>query len=407
MDKKSLSFKKKIIRELYFGGVLSCSDLSERVRKSLPLTTRVLNELIREGLVMERGFAASTGGRKPATYSLKPDMLYVVSVAMDQLVTKIVLMDLQNRYVTEVKKFDLPLANNPEALPDLVDHITEFLDSLTIDKSRIAGIGIGMPGFVDADKGINYSFMQVKGQSINDFISRQVKLPVFIDNDSSVIALAEQRFGAANNRKSAMVINASWGVGLGLIINDKLFRGHDGFAGEFSHIPLFLNNKMCTCGKMGCLETESSLLVVIEKIQQELKNGKASLLKGLPHDKVEQAWEAISEAASRGDKLAVKLLSEAAYNIGRGVAILIHILNPEIIVLSGRGSSAGRIWMAPIQQALNEHCIPRLCENTEIKISNFGFHAELIGAAVLVMEHYEMVHTSKLPVHAGDTISAT
>jgi predicted NBD/HSP70 family sugar kinase len=398
MEGKNLSYKKRIIRELYFGGLLSCSDLADRIGKSLPLTARMLNVLIHDGLVVERGYAASTGGRKPVTYALRPDIMYVVAVAMDQLVTKIVLMDLQNKYVTEIEKFELSLANNPEALPELTARIEQFLNRLPVEKSRIVGIGIGMPGFVDAAKGINYSFMQAKGESINDYISRKIKLPVFIDNDSSVIALAELRFGAAYNKRSAMVINASWGVGLGLVINSELFRGHNGFAGEFSHIPLFLNNKLCNCGKMGCLETESSLLVVIEKAHKELKDGNASLLKGLPHDQVEQASEAILQAAARGDKLAVRLLSEAAYNIGRGVAILIHILNPEIIVLSGRGSSAGRIWMAPIQQALNEHCIPRLCENTEIKISGFGYHAELIGAAALVMEHYEMAFMNKLPV---------
>jgi len=146
---------------------------------------------------------------------------------------------------------------------------------------------------------------------------------------------------------------------------------------------------MCSCGKSGCLETESSLLVVIEKAQKALHDGKPSLLNGLPANRVEQACEMIIDAAGKGDKLAVELLSEAGYNIGRGVAILIHILNPEVVVLSGRGSLAGKIWQAPIQQALNEHCIPRLCANTEIKVSEFGYHAELIGAAALVMEHFE------------------
>jgi predicted NBD/HSP70 family sugar kinase len=342
-------------------------------------------------MVVEKGFAASTGGRKPVTYSLKLDVMYVVAVALDQLITKVVLMDLNNQYVSEIQKFNLPLANNPQALKILAEKIDAFINGLSADREKIIGVGIGMPGFVDAINGINYTFLNTSGTNINQFISDKIKLPVFIDNDSSLIALAELKFGAAHNKKDAMVINASWGVGLGLILNGELFRGHNGFAGEFSHIPLFLNNKLCGCGKSGCLETESSLLVVIEKALKALSEGKTSHLKGLPHQEVEKACEMIVDAASRGDQLAVELLSEAGYNIGRGVAILIHILNPEIVVLSGRGSSAGKIWQAPIQQALNEHCIPRLCANTEIKISAFGYHAELIGAAVLVMEHYETI----------------
>ena len=394
MDEKTSSLKKRIVKELYFGGTLSCSELCEQIDKSFPITARLLNELIDEGMVVEKGFAASTGGRKPITYSLKLDVMYVVAVALDQLITKIVLMDLNNQYVSEIQKFDLPLANNPQALKILADKIDAFINGLSVDREKIIGVGIGMPGFVDAIKGHNYTFLHTSdGTTINQFISDKIKLPVFIDNDSSLIALAELKFGAAHNKKDAMVINASWGVGLGLILNGELFRGHNGFAGEFSHIPLFLNNKLCGCGKSGCLETESSLLVVIEKAQKALSEGKTSHLIGLPHKEVEKACEMIIDAASKGDMLAVELLSEAGYNIGRGVAILIHILNPEIVVLSGRGSSAGKIWQAPIQQALNEHCIPHLCANTEIKISAFGYHAELIGAAVLVMEHYESIQS--------------
>jgi len=389
MDEKTSYYKKKIIKELYFGGRLSCSEVAERIDKSFPLTARMLNELIEDGLVIERGYAASTGGRKPVMYSMKPDVMYMVAVALDQLITKIALIDLSNQYVGEITKTDIPLAGNPKALSILTDKIDEFINNVSVDKEKIIGIGIGMPGFVDAIKGANYTFLQTTGTTINQFISEKVKLPVFIDNDSSLIALAELRFGAAHNKRNAMVINASWGVGLGLILNGELFRDHNGFAGEFSHIPLFLNNKMCSCGKSGCLETESSLLVVIEKAQKALHDGKPSLLNGLPANRVEQACEMIIDAAGKGDKLAVELLSEAGYNIGRGVAILIHILNPEVVVLSGRGSLAGKIWQAPIQQALNEHCIPRLCANTEIKVSEFGYHAELIGAAALVMEHFE------------------
>jgi predicted NBD/HSP70 family sugar kinase len=196
-------------------------------------------------------------------------------------------------------------------------------------------------------------------------------------------------FGLARSKKNAMVINVGWGVGLGMILNGELFRGNNGFAGEFSHIPLFLNNKLCSCGKSGCLETETSLLVVIEKANKGLKEGKISLLKELSIDHAEQAFQDIIKAAGKGDKFAVEILSESGYNIGRGVAILIHLLNPELVILSGRGSSAGKIWQAPIQQALNEHCIPRLAINTEIQISSLGYEAEITGAAALVMENFE------------------
>jgi len=389
MGEKSSTYFKKIIQHLYFRNTLSCAELSEEINKSVPLTAKMLNELIEEGWVIETGFAASTGGRRPVTYSLVHDVKYIVAVAMDQLNTRIALLDLQNKYVTDVFQFELPLANNTDALPILVKKIDEFINASGVSRDKLAGIGIGMPGFIDFIKGINYTFLPCEEESINAYISKHINLPVFIDNDSSLIALAELRFGAARGKSNAMVINTAWGVGLGLILNRKLFRGHDGFAGEFSHIPLFDNHRLCSCGKTGCLETEASLLVVIENVRQALREGKLSSLKELPQNHFELAWEAIADAAKKGDKLCVELLSEAAYTIGRGAAILIHILNPEIIILSGRGSLAGKIWLAPIQQALNEHCIPRLGANTEVRISSLGYHAELIGAAALVMEHFQ------------------
>jgi len=210
-----------------------------------------------------------------------------------------------------------------------------------------------------------------------------------INNDSSLIALAELKFGAARNKKTAMVINIGWGIGLGLVLNGELYQGENGFAGEFSHIPLFSNNKLCSCGKSGCLETEASLVVVVSKAEEGVRHGRVSTLgKSLLTENFDQASQAVISAAQKGDKFAVELLSEAGYNIGRGVAILIHLLNPETIILSGRGSSAGKIWQTPIQQALNEHCIPRLAANTEIEVSTFGDTAELIGAAALVMENF-------------------
>lgn len=391
---KQEHYKRNIKKHLYFAGDLSCADLSDLTGKSLPLTTRLLNDLIDEGCVIETGLAHSTGGRRPQMYSLKPDLMYVVSVAMDQLITRIGIMDMRNNPVYGVEQVELVLWNNPNALEELIGHLNGYIAKAGIPKAKIAGIGIGMPGFVDVKKGINHSFLKVEEGSIVSHIETRVGLPVLIDNDSSLIALAEQRLGAARNRKNAMVVNISWGVGLGMIIDGELFRGHNGFAGEFSHIPLFTNNKLCSCGKTGCLETETSLLVVAEKAIEGLRQGRMSVLKDLSFERIEETGRSIMKAAAQGDQFAVELLSEAGFNIGKGVAILIHLLNPELVVLSGRGAAAGRIWLAPVQQAINEHCIPKIAENTEIVISSLGYQSELIGAAALVMEHYDTLNTA-------------
>lgn len=403
---KRIAYKRNIIRFLFLEGQLSCAELSVLTNKSLPHTTRILNELIEDGSVMETGYATSTGGRRPQLFSLKPDLMYVVSVAMDQLITRIALIDMQNRLAGEVKKIELTLPNNPFALQQLKDHINQFLLESGMPKNRIAGVGIGMPGFVDIKKGINHSFLKTTDGNIISYLESGIGLPIVIDNDSSLVALAELRLGAAKRRHNVMVINISWGVGLGLILNGELFRGFNGFAGEFSHIPLFTNNKMCSCGKSGCLETETSLRVVAEKAIQGLQEGKISSLKNLSLDHIDETVTAVMTAAAEGDKFAVELISETGYNIGRGLAILIHLLNPELIVLSGRGSGVGKLWLAPIQQALNEHCIPKIAENTEIELSNLGYQAELRGAAALVMENFEALKNADNNITLNDLVLA-
>lgn len=386
MKGKQQLYKKEMIRQLYFGGSLSCAELSELTGKSLPLATKTLNELVDCGLVQPTGLANSTGGRRPNTYSLVADTMYVLAVAMDQLTTRVALLDMHNNQIGSTAEYALPLANNDHALAELGEILRRHLDQAPIPRKQIIGIGIGMPGFVDVTKGINHSFLKNPGGSLTSYLESVTQLPVFIDNDSSLMALAEYRFGAARGNHNVMVVNIGWGTGLGMIVNGALFRGDSGFAGEFSHIPLFTNNKLCSCGKLGCLETEASLKVLVQMAQEEIRKGKMTSMRQLSTTDTNKAATQILDAAISGDRLAVDLLSEVAYNIGRGIAILIHIMNPGMVVLSGRGAAAGNLWLAPVYQAINENCIPKIAENTSVVVSNLGKKAEVIGAAALVME---------------------
>ncbi len=400
MSSKTQSYKKKIINHLYFSKLLSCTEVSERIEKSLSLTTKIMNELVKDGFVVETGHAPSSGGRRPQMYSLKPDMMYTVSVAIDQYVTRVAVMDMQNNHIGNVENIELNIVSNPNALMVIADGINKAMDKSRIIKSKIVGIGVSMPGFIDAEQGVNHSFLVNRQGTLAAFIENRTGIPVFIDNDSSLIALAELRFGAARNRKNVMVINVGWGIGLGMVLNNTLFRGDDGFAGEFSHIPLFQNGKLCSCGKSGCLETEASLIAVKDKIVEGLQEGRISILKGSGLEKMspQEGARVVMEAAANGDRLAVELLSEAGYHIGRGIAILIHLLNPGLVILSGRGAVFGKILQAPIQQALNEHCIPKLAANTSIITSALGEEAQIIGGAALVMEKYELGLTRKIKI---------
>ncbi|OOQ59247.1 ROK family protein [Mucilaginibacter pedocola] len=380
--------KNMIIKRLYFDNAMSCAGLSQLFDKSIPSITKAVNELIKEGFVVEEGYAPSSGGRRPLMYNINAKAMYILAVAMDQLSARLQLIDLQNNPVADMATVDIKLQNNEQALAMLINSLNNYVAQSGIPKNKIAGIGIGMPGFINAIEGINYTYLDAGGRSLSDYISEKTGITTYIDNDSSLIALAEQKFGIAKFQQEVMVINLGWGIGLGMIIDGKIFRGSNGFAGELSHIPISDDSALCACGKRGCLEAEASMLVVAEKAEEGIKEGRITSLKTM-HGNFKMMGDALMEAANQGDQFALELLSDAGYKIGKALAILIHIMNPANIVLSGRGAKVGKILLAPIQQALLKYCIPRLASGTELLISSLGFDAELIGAAVLVMENFD------------------
>jgi len=387
---KVLIANSETIKCLYYNKLLTSADVSNQIGKSIPYAIKVLNDLKKNGYVEEMGLASSSGGRKPLNYSLISDSFYLVSVAMDQFSARMVVVDMNNNFVTDIIRYEFDIFS---LKPDqLVSHINQFIEGSKISKSAILGVGLTMPGFIDTEMGINYTYMNTAGQPLAAYLQQQIAIPVFLDNDSTAIALAEQKFGVAAPMKNVMVLNLGWGIGLGMILNNKIFRGNNGLAGEFSHIPLFKNGKLCNCGKRGCLETEASLIAVTAIAKEGISNGQTTSLSGY----AEVDADAIINEAIRGDVFSVKLISEAAYHVGEGLAILIHLMNPGAIVLSGKGSVVGKLWLSPIQQAINEHCIPLLINFTEIKVSNLNTKAQLIGGAALIVENFGKALGDKL-----------
>jgi predicted NBD/HSP70 family sugar kinase len=380
----------EVVKSLYYHNPSTSADISCYTGKSIPHVIKILNELVKEGYVAENGYATSSGGRKPLNYSLVSDTHFLLSVSMDQFSTQMVIVDMNNRFITEVIRYEFDLLRSEPGT--LVNYIKIFIKDSGVSKKNIIGIGLTMPGFVNTKEGVNYTFLKVADQTLVEYVQQRIKIPVFLENDSKAIALGEQKFGIASNVENVLVLNLGWGIGLGMILGGKIFRGNNGLAGEFSHIPLFKNGKLCKCGKHGCLETEASLIAVTATAKQGIAAGQIT---SLANYEVVDADVIINEAI-KGDAYSVRLISEAAYHVGEGLAILIHLMNPAVIVLSGKGSVVGKLWLAPIQQAINEHCIPMLTQYTELVISNLNSKAQLLGAAALVVENFGKPLEAKL-----------
>ena len=378
-----------IIKNLYYKYPQSLIELTKLTKKSLPVVTKAVNSLVEEGYIMEQGLAPSTGGRRASQFLLNTEKnKYIIAVAMDQLITRMTVYDLANTIIMPIKSLNLVIATDTDALDKLIAFISENIASSGIDKKNILGVGIGMPGFISPEEGVNHSYLIPENDiNLREYLSDKLGLTVCIDNDSSLIALAELRFGAAVGMSDVLVVNIGWGTGLGMILKGELYRGSSGNAGEFSHIPLSNTNILCFCGKRGCLEVETSLLVMTQKAATAIEAGEASIMTELFKDDSKDIGEHFLDAARNQDPLAVSILSDSAFILGKGLATLIHIMNPKCIVLSGRGAIAGKIFLPPIQQAINEFCMPRMADHTSIIISQLAQNAELLASASLVVEN--------------------
>ncbi|MGJ1317646.1 ROK family protein [Sphingobacterium spiritivorum] len=390
MEKSNLSHKELILSILYYNKSHSIADLSIKTRKSIPSISKIINELHFNQLIIEDGLAPSTGGRRPTTYSINSNLdKYILSIAIDQHYSRAVIFNLLNEAQTPVLETENNFNTPDIAFQNIIDLIKTTLEHGSYNSGNILGIGISMPGFVDTAQGTNGSFKDKNENlyNIKHEVENRFQIPTYLENDSTAIAIAEQYFGQAKDTSHVLIINIGWGVGLGIIVDNKLFRGYSGYAGEFSHIPLSASDKLCSCGKRGCLEVEASLSAAIQFSEERLQNGEKSILAQRLTDDKPGNSHLLIQSALEGDQLAISALAKSGYMLGKGIATLIHILNPEKIILSGRGSQAGSILMPQIQTAINEFCIPRIARKTTIKVSDLTDKAQLIGSACIVLEY--------------------
>lgn len=390
------SLKLSILRALYFSPNQSIAELSDWIGKSIPLITKAINELLVAELVISCGLRASTGGRRAMHFILNSDQLgCIIVMAMDQYATTITAVNLANQQLLPTKKITAHLWDDPNIYTKIRDSLTDVISACSA--SGILSIGITMPGFVDSKAGINNSFSpQSPLYNLRENIQSHFEIPTYLENDSDGIAIAEKNFGLIKDTTDSLVVNLNWGVGLGMIVDGKLFKGHSGFAGEFSHIPLANEDKLCSCGKKGCLEVSASLLCAIEYIVEAIQEGQRSSLEKTYHKHKNLTLEDVLEAYLKGDQVTIIAIRKIAYMLGKGIATLIHILNPETIVISGKGAIFGDVLLPQIQSSIQEYCIPRLAKCTTIQISEIKDIQLLASTCIAVQRmHWENKHTTK------------
>lgn len=385
VEMKNNSQKRKIIKNLFLHGAMTNTDLGKFVKLSTPKIISLLNELKEEGIIEELGQGNSSGGRRPNLYGNKEDAFYIIGISINLYKTSVSIFNAKNQKVTEDQILTLTISHGTNIIDPIVAFTQNVIGENQIPREKILGIGIEMPGMVDSATGINKTYM-VSGQPVAEIFSQKFGLKVIIENDAKARAFAELRFGLAHSKKNVLAIHLDWGIGLGIIVNGKLYKGRDGFAGEFGHLPMVDNGILCRCGKRGCLETVASGTAIARLAKEGIETGHSSFLAGLADDNGSEIKKVI-QAATMGDQYSITMLANIGHWLGKGLAYLIQIFNPELIILGGPMAEANQYILPPIQQSIQAFCIPELGNEIQIKVSELGSQAGILGVAALFLEH--------------------
>jgi N-acetylglucosamine repressor len=382
---KKNSLKILILEELYRSGCKSIPDLSKSIRMSTPTITRAIDELMADELILEEGIGSSSGGRRPNLYGINPTSRYVMGIDVNRFYVRIGLFNFHNQPAAKIKVYNEGLETQENILSFLQKSVSDYIQEAGIDEKKLIGIGIAMPGLIDIHTGITYSYLHEEKPATIMF-ENMFNHPVFVEHDTRAMALGEQAFGLAKGKNNVLCLNIGSGIGLGMILNGKLYVGNSGFSGEFGHIQVDPEGELCYCGKIGCLETLASGTTMIKNAKKELEAGATSLLQTLSENNLENInSELILEAAHRGDQFAIGLLSSIGEHLGKGIAVLIHIFNPELIIVGGELTKADNYLIDPIQQNLNKYTISKIRRDAQIITSSLGNNAGMMGTVALVM----------------------
>lgn len=379
---KNLTLKKAVIAFFAMTGNSTIADLCKELNLSAPKVNNLLSDLIADGLVKDYGKMESTGGRKPNIYGLIPESGFFLGVDVKQNHINIGLTDLQKKMVKITEGQPYSLKNSHESLQELCQLIKDFISNSSINKDKILGIGLNLSGRINYATGYSYSFFHFNEEPLSKVVENYIGIKVFLENDSRAMAYGEFTTGIAHHEKNVLFLNLDYGLGMGIMINSQLYYGRSGFAGEFGHMPIFNNEILCHCGKKGCLETEASGWALTRLFKEKLTEGSSSILSGRPLNEIQLSD--IIEAAGKDDVLAIELIAEIGEKLGRGIALLINIFNPELVILGGSLADTGEYIRLPIKSAINKYSLSLVNNDTMLKVSKLGEQAGIIGACLMV-----------------------
>lgn len=364
---------------------ISLSHLSATIGLDRKGVKCFLDELKGEGLIRQKKLGPSTGGRRPQLFELDPRFGIAVGVDIGLTHTRAVAVNIKGERVgQEIRE----TRTGQELVEGVMETITHLLAGCK--DTPLLGIGMAMAGLSDPDKAsmiFSPKFGNVRNLPLGQIVGDRFGVPVTLQGNAGAMALGEQAFGMGRGTDDFVCVNMATGIGLGIVINGELYRGASGYAGELGHIVVEPTGPRCVCGNYGCLEVMASGLAIARQAREALGQGVHSSIHGMVKGKLEAITaKIVCEAANAGDKLAYTIIEKAADYLAMGLATVINLFNPEVIVLAGGLSLAGEVIREPITRRLKVHALEMPLDKVRIGFSELGETSGALGATTLVLD---------------------
>lgn len=384
---KSAQSKKRIIAYHMKHGNATIPDLAKRLGLSIPTVSKLVDEMTDAGLIREGGKIETGGGRHPNTYGLNPESCYFVGVDIKNNSVSLGLMDFGGSVIEKQLDVSFESSNSVDSLSQLCSIIDRFIDSRPVDRSKMLAVNINISGRVNPMMGYSYSRYNFEEMPLSEVMSNKIGVPVYIENDTRAMTYGEYIYGDCKNIDNLIFLNISWGIGLGIIIDGKVYYGKSGFAGEIGHMVTYNNEILCHCGKKGCLETEASGSALVRKITEQLDAGANSLIADRYRQNGQITLDDVLDAIDGEDLLTIELAENMGTELGRWLAGIINIFNPEKVVIGGILSQIGDYILQPIITAVRKYSLNLVNKDSKIVLSQLGDQAGLLGSCATARRH--------------------
>ncbi|WP_440133498.1 ROK family protein [Chitinophaga sancti] len=382
---KNLSLKKEILSHFTNEGNATITDLGKILNASTPKITLLITELIETGLVKDYGKTESASiGRRPNIYGLASDCGFFVGVEVKNNHVNIGLLDFRKNLIRFKDNIPYALENTQASLDELCKIIKAFITAQKMKPGKILGVGINLTGRINCKTGQSHSYFNFSREPLSKIMEKRIGIPTFLENDTRAMAYGEFTSGAVQGEENALFVNIDYGIAVGIMINGELYYGKSGYAGEFGHIPFFQNEIICRCGKKGCLETETSGRALADLFIKRLKSGATSSVTAKVKKMEDITMEDIIDAAINDDTLSMELIEEIGEKLGKAIAVLINVFNPELIILGGCMAATGDNLYLPVKSAIKKFSLSLVNSDTKLRLSQLGDKAGVIGACMLI-----------------------